>query len=377
MLRLFIFFLAAIFGLLSCSQQNDAESEHGHSHDHSGPAIGASTIVVLTAEQQKSVGLQVSAPELRRVFTSLRVHGVLEVPPQNLVSIHAPLGGVVTSMTIIPGDHIRKGQTLGALENPDFIALQEDYLTTVAQLELAEAEYNRQKSLQADNVNARKNLEQAQAQAAVLRIRKRSLSERLALIGISTSQLTADNITRQVTIRSPFDGYVTAVLVNTGTAVEPNGKIVDLVDPSHIHAELQVFEREAPLLQPGQQFSLQLSGEQKTRTGHIYLVGAEIGTDKTVSVHGHLDVPDKTLRPGRTLVATIETNPHDALTVPDEAVIRSGEHAWVYVQDGSGRFRKVVVTTGAQTAGYTQVSASTLDTSSMVVVKGAQALAAH
>ncbi|UZJ63815.1 hypothetical protein OKW96_15490 [Sphingobacterium sp. KU25419] len=45
------------------------------------------------------------------------------------------------------GASFRKGQILATLEDPQFIQLQEDYLSNVALLQTAKLNYNRQKEL--------------------------------------------------------------------------------------------------------------------------------------------------------------------------------------------------------------------------------------
>ena len=375
MIRHYILTIAIAVLFISCTNNDTPADNHGH--DHAGPAVGTNSGIDLTSAQVHAAGIETAMPSFKMMFTPLLVHGILEVPPQNLISIHAILGGIVKKTTIIPGEQVHKGQVLVILENPEFITLQEEYLTTKAQTEQAELDLTRQQTLAADNVNARKSLEQAGSQASVLRIRKKALAERLALIGIDATTLTPERISRQISLTAPFSGYVTTLNVNIGTAVEPNGKVLELVDPSHIHAELQVFERDVPQLHQGQTFTVVLSGEQRQRSGHIHLIGSEISTDKTVSVHGHLDSLDPTLRPGRTITATIATDPHEALTVPESALIQSGGKSWVYVQDSPGRYKMVIVTVGSRANGYVEVKGDGLDTTHEVVVKGAQALAAH
>lgn len=361
-------FLACACLCISCNTQEPANDGHD-GHDH-GTLTHSPDEVTLTAEQAKTAGIEFVLPELRTVSQQITVRGMLHVPPQNMVNITAPLGGIVKATPLLPGDHVSKGQTLVVLQDPEFIRLQQDYLTSKAKLDLALLELRRQEALSNENVNAHKNVEQARSDSDILRITVRSLAEQLALIGISTSKLSPETISSTVTIKAPFNGYVTQIYVNTGTALEPRGKILDLVDPSHLHAELQVFERDAASLHEGQSMQVQLTGEQHTRSAHIHLVGTEVDADRTVVVHAHLDTNDKRLRPGTTLLATINLDPHEALTIPESAVFASDSTQWVFVQEKPGTYHKVQVATGSSSNGFVAVRGSDISATTKVIVKG-------
>ncbi|MBS1562823.1 MAG: efflux transporter periplasmic adaptor subunit, partial [Bacteroidetes bacterium] len=106
-------------------------------------------IVSLTADQYKNADIRTDTLSHKMVSAILRVNGKIDVPPQNTVSVSAPLGGYLQSMKLLPGMHITKGQTLAVMEDNQYIQLQQDYLTARARLSYAEQEYNRQKELNA------------------------------------------------------------------------------------------------------------------------------------------------------------------------------------------------------------------------------------
>ena len=365
----FLILLTVIFICTSCSNNEPAHQDDHGAHDH-GTLTHSPNEVTLTAEQAKAAGIEVVQPATRTISEQITVRGMLHVPPQNMVNITAPLGGIVKRTPLLPGDHVKRGQTIVVLQDPEFIRLQQDYLTSKAKLDLAQLELKRQEALSADNVNARKTVEQARTDVAILHVAVKALSEQLALIGISTNKLTPETISSEVHIKAPFNGYVTKVYVNTGTAVEPRGKVLDLVDPTHLHAELQVFERDATLLHDGQSMQVRITGEQQTRSAHVHLIGTEVDADRTVVVHAHLDKNDVSLRPGTTLMATISLNPHQALTIPETAVFTSDSTKWVFVQEKPGSYRKVQVTTGAHTNGFVAIDGTALTANTKVVVKG-------
>src|SRR5579871_1627765 len=112
--------------------------------------------VTLTDEQYKSIQIELGSAEMMSLSGSIKANGMLDIPPQNLVSISAPLGGFVKSTELLQGMHVKQGQIVVVLEHPDYIQLQQDYLESKNQLEFLDQEYDRQQTLSSENVSAMK-----------------------------------------------------------------------------------------------------------------------------------------------------------------------------------------------------------------------------
>lgn len=340
----------------------------------SSESSAASDTVTLTPAQEASIKLAVERPSLRTLGSSIRVHGLLQVPPQYLFSVTAPLGGRVVRTNMLPGSYVRKGATLAVLEDVAFVTLQEQYLTETSELDFAKRERDRQAVLAAEQVNAQRQFEQAEREYQVRRIRQKSLAEQLALLGITASKLTPESITRQVSITAPFDGYVTRVLVNTGTTVAPQGQLLEVVDPSHMHVELSVFEHDAQRLQIEQPITIQLSGDTTSRPGHVHLIGTRVNNDRTIDVHAHLDRPDPSLRPGTTLTAMVHLGDTQRLAVPLEAVVVRDGVTGIWRQTATHAYVFQPVVTGIEEDGWVELVNANQLQSAAIVVKGAHRL---
>ena len=94
----------------------------------------ASNTVMLTDAQIKNAGIETGKPEMRSMSSQLKVNGLIDVPPQSMVTVSFPLGGYVKSTELLPGMHISKGQTLAIMQDPSFVQMQEDYLIAKAKL---------------------------------------------------------------------------------------------------------------------------------------------------------------------------------------------------------------------------------------------------
>ncbi len=335
--------------VISCSSNQDTQPDQSNAARVSGDTL------MLSSQQQSRARLQFTTAQQQTISHGLNVYGMIHVPPEFAYSITAPLGGIVVSTKVLPGARVTKGQVLLTLEHPDFITLQQDYLTTVSRLEVAEAELKRQQILARDTISARKNLERAIAETATLRIQRKAISEKLALLHINASTLNESNLSRAVRVPAPISGYVTKVSINNGMYVAPNTPMIQLADTEHMHIELSVFERDVASVQVNQLVRVRLTDDPaRERIGHVHLVGREVQQDRTVAVHAHLNTPDPSLIPGTTLRAVIETAPHQGWVVPESAVIRFNDKHYVFT-GSSGRLIRREVRVGHTQQGMIEV----------------------
>lgn len=332
--------------------------------------------VVLSEEQFKSLPIQLGSAELRSLSGNIKANGVLDVPPQNLVSISAPLGGFVKSTELLQGMRVAKGQVVVVLEHPDYIQLQQDYLDNKNQLEFLQPEYERQLALSKENVNALKTLQQAKSNYLSTRAKVEGLRAKLKLVNINPSEIESGEIKNSVSIVSPIAGFVSQVNVNLGMHVNPTDIMFRIVDTDHVHAEAQVFEKDIPKLKIGQLAHIRLSNENRDRIAKVFLIGREITSERTVRVHCHLEGEDANLIPGTFFSATIETGSSGVLAVPIKAIVNYEARHFVFVEkDGaSHRYVLLEMKTGATSDEFSEVDSSLNDFKGKIVVNGAYEL---
>ncbi len=331
--------------------------------------------VHLSADQIKSLGIQLGKIEMKNISTPIRANGMLDVPPQNLVTIAAPMGGFVKQTELLQGMRVKMGQVVAVLEHPDYIQLQQDYLDSKAQLALLEQEYLRQQQLATDQVNAAKVLQQAKSQFQSAKAREEGLRARLKLINVSPTRIETDGIQSTIPIFTPIAGFVTEVNVNRGAYVNSADVMFKIVDTEHLHAEAQVFEKDLMQLKVGQTVRLQLANEAKERLATVHLIGKEISADRTVRVHCHLTEEDPNLIPGQYFSAIIETKSNAVTAVPVDAVVSFDGRHYLFFQQAEGDFGWVEVSTGEEQDGYVQVILPDgVDQDLPVVVKGSYVL---
>ena len=145
-----IIFLAST--LFSCTFSPSDPHAHGKTEEkehQEDDHKAEETTVHFSKEQLERAKVTVAKPELRSIGAEIKVNGIIDVPPQNHVSINMPYGGFLKEITVLPGSHVKKGQRLATVNNPEFIRFQQDYLEALGKQELLKTEFERQKTLNA------------------------------------------------------------------------------------------------------------------------------------------------------------------------------------------------------------------------------------
>lgn len=343
--------LIAIFALLalySCSSKTTVQT--------ATTTADSPAVLQLTGQQLHTITLSTTRLQEQSITQTLKLNGTIDVPPQNLVSVSAALGGYLKSTKLLPGMHFRKGEVLAVLEDNQYIQLQQDYLTAKAQLEQAHAEYLRQKDLNASKASSDKDMQQAKAAYETWQISKKALEEKLRLINIHPGNVSVANISRTVQLYAPFDGYVSRVLVNTGKYIAPSEVLFELVNPQDLHLQLKVFEKDLGAVQTGQPLvAYTNSNPGKKYEGQIILIGKNLSADRALEVHAHLKQYDELLIPGLYMNAEIEIPGSPVAVLPDACLLTfEGQH-YVFKALDKDRFELVAVQTGSAGNGWTEI----------------------
>jgi len=380
--RLFyILFFLLESALVSCDNNKLAGEKQEEQHDEHEDENG----VELTAAQARTVGIELGKVDKKQISGTVKVNGVLDVPPQQLVSISVPLGGFVKNTSLLQGSRVKKGQVIASIENLDFIQIQQDYLEAKSQLELTEMDYKRQQELAKENVNSQKTLQQSKTNFATWQAKHNALLEKLKVINVDVRSLEAGQVTSSINLYSPIGGYVTQVNVNIGKFVTPTDVIFEIVDTEHLHAELIVFEKDVPKLKIGQKVRFTLANETEERMATIYLIGREINKDRTVQIHCHIDKEDTELLPGMYLSAYVETGGALVPALPDEAIVDYNGKKYIFIvseekleesksKESGQYFTMLEIQTSNRELGFTEVNVPDSLSQAKVVVKGAYAL---
>lgn len=346
-------------------------SNNPPSMDASEAAPPPETLVKLTAEQFKTAGILTGQAQRIQLSENVRVSGRLDVPPQNMVTLSAMLGGFVKETSMLQGTHVKKGQVVAIMEHPSYIELQQQYLEATGKVVYAEKELSRQQVLSKDSVNAAKSLQLATAEYEMARATHEALRAKLEMVNLNPETIRQKGIQKEIRLYAPIQGYVTQLYVNVGAYVQPNDPLFKIVDTDHLHAEVIVYEKDVAKLTIGQKIRLRLNNEQTDRMGTIYLIGKEIDEDRTIRIHCHLDKEDNRLLPGMFFTGEILTDSKEVLALPEQSVIFFDGKHYVFVVNSDDTYEMIEVVVGATDNGYIEVTFNNEVDSREFVLRGA------
>lgn len=369
-----ISFTLVVLALLNgCGQKHSEDDGHGHGEAAEATEAPA-TIASLTPEQIKSVGITLGRIENKQLTAAIKANGALRVPNNNKANATSLYGGVIKTLKVQLGDYVRKGQVIATIENPQFVQLQEEYLTIGSRITLAIQEMERQKELNENNAGALKNLQNATTELSTLRARKASLQRQIQLMGINPAGISLSNLKSALTVVSPVSGTVSNEFAKIGSYVDVSSPVVEIVDNGLLHLDLQVFERDLPHVKIGQVVNFTLTNNPKiTYTAKVFNIGSSFENEsKTVAVHCTV-IGNKTgLIDGMNITAMVSVKNVEVPAVPNEAIVEADGKFYIFVHGKNMNFEKIEVVKGVSELGYTAITpVAEIPEDTRVVTRGA------
>lgn len=343
-----LFIILGLSLLFSCGKEPKKENEF--------EIVAAKNQITLNDAQYKNAGIEIGTLGFEDISSTIKLSGMVDVPPQNQASVSAPSGGYVKSTHLMPGMHINKGETLAILEDPQIVQLQQDYLLAKSNLGYAQKNYDRQSDLNKSKAASDKVMQQAQTEAQNQNIMMRGMAEKLKAMGINPATLNAGNIRRSIAVASPVSGYISSVNVKIGQYVSPTEKLFEIVNTDDVHLALTVFEKDANKISIHQKVMAYTNqNPDKKYEAQILLIGKDFQPDRSVVVHCHFLNYDKTLIPGTYMNAEIETNSEKGFTVPDEAIVTWENKQYIFQEVKPKTYEMIPVTIGNSENGRTEI----------------------
>lgn len=340
-----VFTTMLILAGISCQKDNSAEAES---------VLPASSIVVLTRDQEETSGLTLGAAKEKMFSSTFEVKGSIEVPPQNRISVSAPMGGYLRSTTLLPGMRVKKGQKIAVLEDRMYIELLENYEASKSKLAWISSDYERQKELLKSNSVSEKIFQESAYQFTQQKILVEALAEKLRLVGINPQKSQA--ITRFLPLFSPINGIVEEIHANIGKYIQPTDVLFDLVDPSDIHLSLHVFEQDVDKLHAGQVFEAYTNvNPARKYSGTVLVIASGFSADRTVNVQCHFGKYHPELVPGMYMNVTLARPTQKSWALPSAAIIQRGAQQWAYYESKPQEYRRILVRGGEEKAGWVPI----------------------
>lgn len=302
---------------------------------------------------------------LRRI---LRSPAIVRADEARLHRMQSRVGGWIERLDVnTTGQAVRRGQRALALYSPELLASQQEYLiarqnaTRFAGSTLPEV---RRGGADLEDA-ARRRLELLDAPAELFELLDRT----------GEPQRTVD-------LTIPRSGFVLEKDVVAGQRIEPGDLLFVIADLATVWVEADIYEQEARLVAVGQRATLRLPNDPTVvldaRVDFLYPT-LDVGS-RTLRIRMVVPNPERrtptgaaspgegapptarasggmVLRPGMFIDAELAIDLGDAVTIPDTAVLATGERTLVFVANTDGSLAPRAVTVGWRGDGKAQILA--------------------
>lgn len=301
--------------LTACHNSSPTETESAPSSAASTVTTASSTeastpVTATPAETSSSTAVDALSGATAKANPAA-FNGTLMIPPQQLATITLPMDGIVRHIYLLPGTYTQRGTRIAALQNPEFIELQQSFLDSKAQLDFLQAEYERQTNLAQAEVASQKRLQQAKADYLSMKSRMQATEAQLQLLGVDTEQLSQSGIQPLLEIKAPISGYVSQLQANQGSYLHAGDPLCNIIDKSHLLIRLIAYEKDLTGLHEGDQLQFEVNGLGHT---HFHATLISIGqqvdeTNRSIELLGRVKESHPQFRPGMYVSAKLDTEP--------------------------------------------------------------------
>ena len=294
--------------------------------------------------------VDVDTARLSLVTDAVRATGRIEA--NQSVELRPDESGRVIQLLFREGQFVGRGAPLVKIDDAMLRAQRERAL---ADRDLARQQLDRVRKLREENAATPADLERAEATA-------RSATAALNLIQLQL---------QRTTVRAPFAGVIGQRFVSIGDYVTSASRLLSLqtVDPQR--AVLEIPERHAGLLRPGQSVEFSVAAYPgQTFTAQVEFVDPVVQpSSRTILVKARAPNRDRRLSAGMFIEARLATSSRaSAVVIPEDAVqpLRTANVVWAVV---NGQASRRVVELGARSQGTVEV-VSGVNAGELVVVGG-------
>ncbi len=299
--------------------------------------------VQITPAQVRQFGITFGTVEVRQLESRLRTVGIVKVDETRLAAVTTKFPGYVDHLYAdYTGKIVRKGAPLLDIYAPDLVAAQEEVLLA--------------RSLQAMVGEVR--LPGVPSDPVDLEATAR---RRLSLWDIGDDQIDAllaeGSPSRTLSLSSPISGIVLEKSIVSGAAFDAGQALFQLADLSEVWIDIEIRERDAALVRPGSRAEVRLAAYPgETYAGTVDFV-YPTADERTRSVRARVVIlnPEGLIRPGMYATVQVITPQRQALSVPLDAVVWTGDRSLIFVDEGGGRLRPVNAQLGATVGEYVVV----------------------
>lgn len=293
----------------------------------------------------QNMGVRTAIAKTATLSHEIRAMGRVAYDEEHITRLHPKTEGWIEKLFIDKtGTTVKTGTMLLSIYSPQLVTSAQEYLLAL-------------KSLQTLENSPFEDISFGAKQMA------KAARERLEFLDVPEHQIRdleqTGDIKKNIHIHSPFNGVVINIGAREGQHVSPATELYMLADLTKVWVFADVFESDLPWVNVGDKVEMTLTGiPGKVFKGSLsYIYPYAEAKTRTIKVRLVFDNEDLLLKPDMFANVTINTKRQaNAITIPSEAIVRSGERDQVFVVREQGKFEPRTVKVGLTAEGLTQIT---------------------
>lgn len=356
-------------------QEKTASSEGKDKVPHSEDEAGT---VVLSAEKQKSAGIEVITLSPEEVSAPLSATAVIELNADRVSKVSSRATGKITGLMAAQGQRVKAGQPLAYLDSVELDQIWTDYRKALGKVELARKNLQREETLFQKQISPEKDVLKARQELGEAEADISFAQERFRLVGVDPAKFAATKGNGNpplVPVASQVGGVVLEKTVTQGEVVNPEKVLFTVADLSTLWVVIDVYEKDMSRIRVGTEVKVSVTTfPDKVFKGKISYI-ADVVDEKTRTEKARVTIDNATglLKPGMfasVLMDARKGGTERLIAVPEEAVMTDGAARYVFVRVAPDQFKRREVETGRNFGKSIEVT-SGVKQGDAVAVKGA------
>jgi cobalt-zinc-cadmium efflux system membrane fusion protein len=315
---------------------------------------------LFTIPQNQMSHVQVVTVEPVKLPRVLRLTGAVSYNAFNTVPVITQVGGPVTRILAVPGERVKKGQSLLEVSSPDYSLLYAAYLKARDTLRVTDKNYARAQDLYAHHAIAERDLLQAESDRIQAQADLNAALLGLKILGIpNPDDLEKAPSSAEIPLLAPIGGEIVERDVAPGQLLQAGATQAFIIsDMSSVWVLANVYQSDMAAVHVGDQVAVQTDSYPDKFQGKISFMSPALDPNtRTLQARIIVANPGEKLKNNMYVTATVNAGvEQNAIAVPDSSVLRDDENQpFVYVASGSNQFGRRPVEIGQSEAGKTQI----------------------
>jgi len=326
----------------------------------SGKESKSETPELFTIPENQMSHVQVVTVEPVKLPRVLRLTGAVAYNAFNTTPVITQVGGPVSRILVVPGERVKKGQSLLEVSSPDYSLLYAAYLKARDTLRVTDKNYARAQDLYAHHAIAERDLLQAESDRIQAQADLNAALLGLKILGIpNPDDLEKAPSSAEIPLLAPIGGEIVERDVAPGQLLQAGATQAFIIsDMSSVWVLANIYQSDMSAVHVGDQVAVQTDSYPDKFQGKISFISPALDpTTRTLQARIVVDNPGEKLKNNMYVTATVNAGvEQNAIAVPDSSVLRDDENQpFVYVASGSNQFGRRPVEIGQSEAGKTQI----------------------